>query len=127
MYKRILVANRGEIALRIIRACQELGLRTVAIHSTADRDSLHAKLADESICIGPGPSPKSYLRIPLIMSAAEVAGVDAIHPGYRELDNVFLLPHIGSATHETRDAMGFRAISNLVAIFSGAEPGDRVA
>lgn len=80
--KKVLIANRGEIAVRIIRACQELGLSTVAVHSTADRDSLHAKLADESICIGPGPSIKSYLSIPAIMSAAEVGGVDAIHPGY---------------------------------------------
>jgi acetyl-CoA carboxylase biotin carboxylase subunit len=80
--KKVLIANRGEIAVRVIRACQELGLRTVAVHSTADRDSLHAKLADESICIGPGPSSKSYLSIPSIMSAAELAGVDAIHPGY---------------------------------------------
>lgn len=80
--KKVLIANRGEIAVRIIRACQEMGLATVAVHSTADRDSLHAKLADESICIGPGPSLKSYLSIPAIMSAAEVGGVDAIHPGY---------------------------------------------
>jgi len=80
--KKVLIANRGEIAVRVIRACQEMGLSTVAVHSTADRDSLHAKLADESICIGPGPSIKSYLSIPAIMSAAEVAGVDAIHPGY---------------------------------------------
>jgi len=80
--KKILIANRGEIAIRVIRACQELGIKTVAIHSTVDRDSLHAKLADESICIGPGPSAKSYLNIPAIMSAAELAGVDGIHPGY---------------------------------------------
>lgn len=80
--KKVLIANRGEIAVRIIRACRELGLKTVAIHSTADRDSLHAKLADESICIGPGPSIKSYLRIPSIMSAIEVTGADAVHPGY---------------------------------------------
>ena len=80
--KKVLIANRGEIAVRIIRACQEMGLSTVAVHSTADRDSLHAKLADESICIGPAPSIKSYLSIPAIMSAAEVAGVDAVHPGY---------------------------------------------
>lgn len=80
--KKVLIANRGEIAVRVIRACQELGLQTVAVHSTADRDSLHAKLADESICIGPGPSSKSYLSIPALMSAAEVADVDAIHPGY---------------------------------------------
>ncbi len=80
--KKVLIANRGEIAVRIIRACQELNLSTVAVYSTADCDSLHAKLADESICIGPGPSAKSYLSIPALMSAAEVAGVDAIHPGY---------------------------------------------
>ena len=80
--KKVLIANRGEIAIRIIRACRELGLKTVAIHSTADRDSLHAKLADESICIGPGPSTKSYLSIPAVMSAVEVSGADAVHPGY---------------------------------------------
>jgi acetyl-CoA carboxylase biotin carboxylase subunit len=80
--KKVLIANRGEIAVRVIRACQELGIKTVAVHSTADRDSLHAKLADESICIGPGPSSKSYLRIPSIMSAIEVSGADAVHPGY---------------------------------------------
>jgi acetyl-CoA carboxylase biotin carboxylase subunit len=80
--KKVLIANRGEIAVRIIRACQELGLKTVAVHSTADKDSLHAKLADESICIGPAPSAKSYLSIPALMSACEVAGVDAVHPGY---------------------------------------------
>ena len=80
--KKVLIANRGEIAVRVIRACQELGLKTVAIHSSADKDSLHAKLADESVCIGPGPSTNSYLHIPAIMSAAEITGVDAIHPGY---------------------------------------------
>lgn len=80
--KKILIANRGEIAVRIIRACQELGYRTVAVYSLADKDSLHAKIADESICIGPGPSSASYLSIPSLMSAAEVAGVDGIHPGY---------------------------------------------
>lgn len=80
--KKVLIANRGEIAVRIIRACQELGLRTVAIHSVVDKESLHAKLADESVCIGPGPSIHSYLQIPNIMCAAEITGVDAIHPGY---------------------------------------------
>ena len=80
--KKILIANRGEIAVRIIRACQELGIRTVAVHSVADKDSLHTKIADESICIGPGPSATSYLNIPSIMAAAEIAGVDGIHPGY---------------------------------------------
>lgn len=80
--KKILIANRGEIAVRVIRACQELGIRTVAVYSTEDRDSLHVKIADESVCIGPGPSTASYLSIPALMSAAEVSGVDAIHPGY---------------------------------------------
>ena len=80
--KKVLIANRGEIAVRVIRGCQELGLKTVAIHSVADKDSLHAKLADESVCIGPGPSIHSYLQIPAIMCAAEVTGVDAVHPGY---------------------------------------------
>ena len=80
--KKILIANRGEIAVRIIRACRELGIRTVAVYSSADSHSLHAKLADESICIGPAESKKSYLNIPAIMAAAEISGADAIHPGY---------------------------------------------
>ncbi|MDA8442551.1 MAG: acetyl-CoA carboxylase biotin carboxylase subunit [Peptococcaceae bacterium] len=82
MFKKILVANRGEIALRIIRACQEMGIKTVAVYSEADRNSLHVREADEAFCIGPAPSAKSYLNIPNIISAAEVLGVDAIHPGY---------------------------------------------
>lgn len=82
MFRKILVANRGEIALRIIRACKEMGIDTVAIYSEADRDSLHVRYADEAICVGPAPSTKSYLNIPNIISAATVTGVDAIHPGY---------------------------------------------
>jgi acetyl-CoA carboxylase biotin carboxylase subunit len=82
MFKKILIANRGEIATRVIWACKELGVRTVAIYSEADRDSLHVRFADESYCIGPPPSPKSYLNIPQVISAAEVSNVDAIHPGY---------------------------------------------
>ena len=82
MLKKVLIANRGEIALRILRACREMGIATVAVHSEADRDSLHVKLADESVCIGPAPSPQSYLYIPAIIAAAEVTGADAIHPGY---------------------------------------------
>lgn len=82
MFKKILIANRGEIALRIIRACREMNIETVAVFSEADRDSLHVKAADQAVCIGPYPSAKSYLNIPNIISAAELTGVDAIHPGY---------------------------------------------
>jgi acetyl-CoA carboxylase biotin carboxylase subunit len=82
MFNKILVANRGEIAVRVIRACRELGIRTVAVYSEADADSLHVRLADEGVCIGPPPAPESYLNVPRIISAAEVTGADAIHPGY---------------------------------------------
>src|SRR5262245_3002935 len=82
MFKKILIANRGEIATRIIWACRELGVRTVAVHSEADRDSLHVRFADEAICIGPAQSAKSYLNIPAVISAAEITNVDAIHQGY---------------------------------------------
>ena len=82
MFKKVLIANRGEIALRVIRACRELGIASVAVHSTADSNALHVKFADESVCIGPPPAPKSYLHIPAIISAAEVTGADAVHPGY---------------------------------------------
>jgi len=82
VFNKVLIANRGEIALRIVRACRELGVKTVAIFSEADRNSLHVRMADESYCVGPPQSARSYLNIPNIISAAEVAGVDAIHPGY---------------------------------------------
>ena len=82
MYKKILIANRGEIALRIIRACHELGIKTVAVYSTADEFSLHVKFSDEAVCIGPPPSKESYLNIPRIIAAAEITHADAIHPGY---------------------------------------------
>ena len=82
MFSKILIANRGEIALRIIRACKEMGIRTVAVYSEADRESLHVRFADEAICIGQPPSNSSYLNIPAIISAAEITDVDAIHPGY---------------------------------------------
>ncbi|MBM3213505.1 acetyl-CoA carboxylase biotin carboxylase subunit [Candidatus Poribacteria bacterium] len=81
MFKKVLIANRGEIALRVIRACREMGIRTVAVFSQADADSLHVRHADESVCIGPAPSPKSYLNVPSIIAAAEVTNADAIHPG----------------------------------------------
>ena len=82
MFKRVLVANRGEIALRVIRACRELGVETVAVHSTVDTEALHVKFADQAVCIGPAPAKHSYLHIPAIISAAEITGADAIHPGY---------------------------------------------
>jgi acetyl-CoA carboxylase biotin carboxylase subunit len=82
MFKKILIANRGEIALRVIRACRELGIRTVAVHSVADKDSLHVKMADEDVCIGPAPSKKSYLDMKQILAAATLTNADAIHPGY---------------------------------------------
>jgi acetyl-CoA carboxylase biotin carboxylase subunit len=82
MFKKVLIANRGEIALRVIRACRELGVETVAVYSEADRESLHVRFADDDVCIGPPPSRLSYLRIPNLIAAAEITGADAIHPGY---------------------------------------------
>jgi acetyl-CoA carboxylase biotin carboxylase subunit len=82
MFRKVLIANRGEIALRVIRACREMGLASVAVYSTADADSLHVKFADQAVCIGPPPSRQSYLNVPMIISAAEVTGADAVHPGY---------------------------------------------
>ncbi len=82
MFKKILIANRGEIALRIIRTCREMGIKSVAVYSTADADSLHVRFADEAVCIGPPPSNESYLKVPNIMAAAEITNADAIHPGY---------------------------------------------
>ena len=82
MFDKILVANRGEIALRVIRAAREMGIHTVAVHSTADADAMHVRMADESVCIGPPSSSESYLSIPAIIAACEVTGAQAIHPGY---------------------------------------------
>ncbi|MGH6827691.1 MAG: biotin carboxylase N-terminal domain-containing protein, partial [Rhizomicrobium sp.] len=82
MFEKILIANRGEIALRIIRACKEMGIAAVAVHSTADSDAMHVRLADESVCIGPPPAAQSYLNIPAILAACEITGAEAIHPGY---------------------------------------------
>src|ERR1044071_1396544 len=82
MFDKILIANRGEIALRIQRACKELGVATVAVHSTADADAMHVRLADESVCIGSPPAKNSYLNIPAIVAACEITGADAVHPGY---------------------------------------------
>jgi acetyl-CoA carboxylase biotin carboxylase subunit len=82
MFDKVLIANRGEIALRVLRACKELGIATVAVHSTADSEAMHVKLADESVCIGPPPARESYLNIPSLLAACEITGADAVHPGY---------------------------------------------
>ena len=82
MFQKILIANRGEIALRVIRTCKEMGIKTVAVYSQADVNSMHVRMADESVCIGPAESSKSYLSIPSIISACEITGSEAVHPGY---------------------------------------------
>src|SRR5580692_11769134 len=82
MFDKILIANRGEIALRVLRACKELGIATVAVHSTADESAMHVRLADESVCIGPPPAKDSYLNVPALLAACEITGADAVHPGY---------------------------------------------
>ena len=99
MFKKILVANRGEIALRIICACRELGIKTVAIFSEADRDSLHVRFADEAVCIGPAKSSESYLKVPSVISAAEITNVDAIHPGYGYLSEDAYFAEVCEACH----------------------------
>ena len=82
MFDKILIANRGEIALRVLRACKELGIASVAVHSTADEDAMHVRLADESVCIGPPAARDSYLNVPALLAACEITGADAVHPGY---------------------------------------------
>ena len=82
MFEKVLIANRGEIAVRILRACKDLGIQTVAVYSTADKEAMHVKMADESVCIGPSQSKESYLNIPSIIAACEISGADAVHPGY---------------------------------------------
>ena len=101
MFRKILIANRGEIALRILSACKELGVRTVAVYSEADRNSLHVRFADEAICIGPPRSSESYLNIPQVISAAEIANVDAIHPGYGFLSENANFAEVCEASHIT--------------------------
>jgi len=117
VFKKILIANRGEIALRIIRTCKEMGIKTVAVYSTADKESLHVRFADEAVCIGPAPSPLSYLNIPNIIAAAEITNADAIHPGYgflsenakfSEICRKHGIKFIG-ATPEQINAMGDKA------------------
>src|SRR5215472_15054618 len=101
MFRKILIANRGEIALRVIRACREMGIRSIIVHSEADRESLPVREADEHICIGPGASGKSYLNIPNIISAALINNVDAIHPGYGFLSENTSFAEICSDAHIT--------------------------
>ena len=135
MFKKILIANRGEIALRVIRTCKEMGIKTVAVYSTADKDSLHVRFADEAVCIGPAPSAKSYLQIPNIIAAAEITNADAIHPGYgflsenakfskvcQEHDIKFI-----GATPEQIEGMGDKATAKATMIKAGVPciPGSK--
>jgi acetyl-CoA carboxylase biotin carboxylase subunit len=127
MFKKILIANRGEIALRIIRTCREMGIRTVAVYSTADADSLHVRFADEAVCIGPPPSRDSYLNIPRIMAAAEITNSDAIHPGYGFLSENARFSRICQengvkfigATPEQIEQMGDKATAKATMIKAG--------
>src|SRR4030088_170088 len=99
MFRKILIANRGEIALRVIDACKELGIATVAVYSEADRNSLHVRFADEAVCIAPPRSSESYLNIPQVISAAEITNVDAIHPGYGFLSENANFAEVCEAPH----------------------------
>jgi len=119
LFKKILIANRGEIALRIIRTCKELGIKTVAVYSEADRYSLHVRFADEAVCIGPGPSKESYLNIPRIIAAAEITNAEAIHPGYGFLAENAMFAEICESsgikfigpTPDAIEAMGDKALA----------------
>jgi acetyl-CoA carboxylase biotin carboxylase subunit len=135
MFKKILIANRGEIALRVIRTCKEMGIKTVAVYSTADKDSLHVRFADEAVCIGPPPSADSYLQIPNIIAAAEITNADAIHPGYGFLsENAKFskvcqehnIKFIG-ATPEQIEGMGDKATAKATMIKAGVPciPGSK--
>src|ERR1700724_753535 len=99
MFKKILIANRGEVALRVIYACRELSIKTVAVYSEADESSLHVRFADEDVCIGPARSADSYLNVPAVISAAEITGADAIHPGYGFLSESAYLAEVCEACH----------------------------
>jgi acetyl-CoA carboxylase, biotin carboxylase subunit len=104
MFEKILVANRGEIAVRIIRACKELNIRTVAVYSEVDANSMHVQMADEAICIGKAPASESYLRIDRIISAAEITDVDAIHPGYGFFRKTHISPRSAKAATSVSSA-----------------------
>lgn len=127
MFKKILIANRGEIALRIIRTCKEMGIKTVAVYSTADAESLHVKFADEAVCIGPAPSSLSYLKMSSIIAAAEITNADAIHPGYGFLSENSKFSKICQehgikfigATPEMIDRMGDKASAKATMIEAG--------
>src|SRR5438552_2858299 len=106
MFKKILIANRGEVALRIIFACRELGIKTVAVYSVADENSLHVRFADEDVCIGPARSADSYLNVPAVISAAEITGADAIHPGYGFLSESAYLAEVCDACHIEFQVLG---------------------
>src|SRR5437879_13822967 len=99
MFKKILIANRGEVARRTTRACRELGIKTVAVYSEADENQLHVKFADEDVCIGPARSADSYLNVPAVISAAEITSADAIHPGYGFLSESAYLAEVCAACH----------------------------
>ena len=127
MFKKILIANRGEIALRVIRTCREMGVKTVAVYSTADRESLHVRFADEAVCIGPPPSKESYLNMPRIIAAAEITNADAIHPGYGFLSENSKFSKICQehgikfigATPEQIEAMGDKSTAKATMIAAG--------
>src|SRR6056300_929596 len=127
MFDKILIANRGEIALRVIRTCKEMGIKTVAVYSTADRDSLHVRFADEAVCIGPPPSSESYLDMARIIAACEITNADAVHPGYGFLsENAAFskvceengIKFIG-ASPEMIDQMGDKATAKATMIKAG--------
>ena len=127
MFKKILIANRGEIALRVIRTAREMGIKTVAVYSTADRDSLHVRFADEAVCIGPAPSKESYLNMSRIIAAAEITNADAIHPGYGFLSENAKFSRICQehgikfigALPEQIEAMGDKATAKATMIAAG--------
>jgi len=135
MFKKILIANRGEIALRVIRTCKEMGIKTVAIYSTADKDSLHVRFADEAVCIGPPPSSESYLDIAKVIAAAEITNADAIHPGYGFLSENAKFSRICEengikfigASAEMIDGMGDKASAKATMIAAGVPciPGSK--
>ena len=122
MFNKILIANRGEIALRVIRACRELGIKTVAVYSTADELSLHVKFADEAVCIGPPPSKDSYLNIPNIIAAGEITGADAIHPGYGFLSESAQFSKICSENVSDKVSIHTKSVKFCTAEFTFSEP-----